>query len=74
MLNKLAAWCLCTTVFVALGSSTGHAKDPYKHYYKQQEKQAKAYYKYQRKQAKAWEKFERKHPYSWGLYGGRAAW
>jgi hypothetical protein len=37
----------------------GQAKDPWKHYYKQQEKQAKAYHKFQRKQAKEWNKYER---------------
>jgi hypothetical protein len=47
----------------SIGSVAPKAKDPYQHYYKQQEKQAKSYYKHQCKQAKAGEKFERKHPF-----------
>ena len=45
------------------------AKDPWKHYYKQQEKQAKAYHKFQRKQAKEWNKYERRQARNWDGYG-----
>lgn len=37
------------------------AKDPWKHYYKEQDKRAKAYEKYRRKQAKEDYKFCRKY-------------
>ena len=67
MTIKLLAMVLVVGL-VGSGSSASHAKDPWKHYYKPQEKQAKAYYKHQRKQAKAWEKFERKHGTRYG-YG-----
>src|SRR5918993_2933981 len=42
------------SALVAASGSVGpaQAKDPWKHYYKHQEKQAKAYHKFQRKQAK----------------------
>ena len=51
-------------------SDASQAKDPWKHYYKAQEKQAKADYKFQRKQAKEWEKYERKQAKHWRHYGG----
>jgi hypothetical protein len=48
--------------------ASAQAKDPWKHYYKQQEKQAKAYHKFQRKQAKAWEKYNRNQARAWDRY------
>ena len=56
--------------FVAASAWVGPAqsKDPWKHYYKQQEKQAKAYHKFQRKQAKEWSKYERRQARNWDGY------
>ena len=49
-------------LLIALGSATPvAAKDPWKHYYKEQEKRAKAYDKYWRKQTKEAYKFCRKN-------------
>jgi hypothetical protein len=59
MARPLIATALAT-LLLAGGGSLAQAKDPWKHGYKAQEKQAKAFDKHQRKQAKAWEKFERK--------------
>ena len=63
-------------VLVAL-PTISHAKDPWKHYYKAQEKQEKASWKFQRKQAHEWEKSERKRAKHWGRYDhgyGRYGW
>jgi hypothetical protein len=58
------------SAFVAASACVGPAqsKDPWKHYYKQQEKQAKAYHKFQRKQAKEWNKYERQQARNWDGY------
>ena len=49
-------------LLIALGSAPPvAAKDPWKHYYKEQEKRAKAYDKYWRKQTKEAYKFCRKN-------------
>ena len=44
------------------------AKDPWKHYYKHQEKQAKAYHKFQRNQSKELSKYERRQALDWDRY------
>jgi hypothetical protein len=58
------------SVLVAASAWVGPAqsKDPWKHYYKQQEKQAKSYHKFQRKQAKEWNKYERQQARNWDGY------
>jgi hypothetical protein len=58
------------SAFVAASAWVGPAqsKDPRKHYYKQQEKQAKAYHKFQRKEAKEWNKHERRQARNWDGY------
>jgi len=58
MLRKLAlALCTALLAFGLAGVPSAQAKDPWKHYYKAQEKRAKAYHKFQRKQAKEYYKF-----------------
>jgi len=68
---RLTAWTVAIGLTAGLAVTPSQAKDPWKHYHKQQEKEAKAYYKHQRKQAKAWEKYERKQPFAWDRYEGR---
>ncbi len=62
MLRKLAL-ALCAAVLAVgfAGAPPAQAKDPRKHYYKAQEKRAKAYHKFQRKQAKEYYKFCHKY-------------
>lgn len=62
MLRKLfLALFAAPVVFGLAGASPAAAKDPWKHYYKAQEKRAKAYHKFQRKQAKEYYKFCHKY-------------
>jgi len=62
MLRKLAFTALAVPLVIGLaGAPPAAAKDPWKHYYKEQEKRAKAYHKFQRKQAKEYYKFCRKY-------------
>ena len=67
---KLARVAVAAFTAVMTLPTVSHAKHPWKHYYKAQEKQEKAYWKFQRKQAHEWEKFERKRAKHWGYYGG----
>lgn len=58
MLRKFTlGLCPALLVFAFAGAAPADAKDPWKHYGKDQEKRAKAYNKYQRKQAKQQYKF-----------------
>ncbi len=62
MLRKLSLALMAAPVVLALaGVAPADAKDPWKHYYKEQDKRAKAYQKFQRKQAKEQYKFCRKY-------------
>ena len=67
---KLSTFRLVAVLSAAVATESSQAKDPWKHYYKQQDKEAREYHKYERKQAKAWEKYERKRPYGWDPRGG----
>ena len=51
---KLSTFRLVAVLSAAVATESSQAKDPWKHYYKQQDKEAREYHKYQRKQAKAW--------------------
>jgi hypothetical protein len=66
MMGRLIATMLMAFLLAGAASGLAQAKDPWKHYYKQQEKQAKAYHKFQRKQAKEWNKYERRQARDWG--------
>jgi hypothetical protein len=58
MLRKLALGLFSALLtFAFAGATPVQAKDPWRHYYKEQDKRAKAYNKYQRKQAKEQYKF-----------------
>ena len=70
MIKTLIARTLTALLIASAAPAPVEAKDPWKHYYKQQEKEAKAYYKFRRKQAKEWEKYERKE--AWDRYERRA--
>ena len=77
MIKKVALILLVAFVGGIVLPAGSHAKDPWKHYYKAQEKQEKAYWKYRRKQAHEWEKYERKQAKRWGSYErgyGRYGW
>ena len=67
---RLSVSIIVLSALVAASAWVGpaQAKDPWKHYYKQQEKQAKAYHKFQRKQAKEWNKYERRQARNWDGY------
>jgi hypothetical protein len=70
MFRKVIASTLVAVLLLA--GASAEAKDPWKRYYKQQEKQAKAYEKFERKQAKRWAKVERKQLREWERYERRA--
>ena len=70
--KTLIATTLTALLIASAAPGLVEAKDPWKHYYKHQEKQAKAYHKFQRKQAKEWEKYERKETRGWDRYERRA--
>ena len=60
---------LLAGLLLAAGPGIVHAKDdPWKHSYKQQEKQAKALRKSEQKAAKAWAKERRKDAKAWERY------
>ena len=67
---KLSTFRLVAVLSAAVATESSQAKDPWKHYYKEQDQEAREYHKYQRKQAKAWEKYERNRPYGWNPRGG----
>ena len=67
---KLSTFGLVAVLSPAVATESSQAKGSWKHYYKQQDKEAREYHKYQRKQAKAWEKYERKRPSGWDPRGG----
>jgi hypothetical protein len=59
MTKTLIATALTALLIASAASGPVEAKNPWKHYYKEQEKEAKAYHKFRSKQAKEWEKYER---------------
>jgi hypothetical protein len=59
-------------LLAGLAGAPAEAKDPWKQYYKPQEKRAKAYEKLERKQARRWAKAERKQLRKWERYERRA--
>ena len=67
----IGAFVIAASIAASAGAPA-EAKDPWKKYHKQQEKQAKAYHKFQRKQAKEWAKYERKQAREWERYERRA--
>jgi len=72
MPKTLIATALAALLIAGATSVPAQAKDPWKRYYKDQEKDAKSYYKVQRKQAKQWAKYQRKQARVWNEYEGRA--
>jgi hypothetical protein len=72
MVSRVIRLIVMAAFMAASAGAPAEAKDPWKHYYKQQEKQAKAYQKLQRKQAKEWAKYERKQARDWERYERRA--
>ena len=68
-MHRQPAWIALAAIAALVALPTiSHAKDPWKHYYKAQEKQEKAYWKFRRKQAHEWEKYERKQAKHWRHY------
>ena len=67
---KLSPFGLVAVLSAAVATESSQGKDSWKHYYKQQDKEAREYHKYPRKQARAWEKYERKRPSRWDPRGG----
>jgi len=63
--NRIIVAAISGTLGLTILAGPAWAKDPWKHYYKEQEKQAKEYHKLQRKQAKEWDKYERKQARYW---------
>lgn len=59
---------LLAALLLPVGDGAVHAKDSWKHSYKQQEKQAKALRKSEQKAAKAWAKERRKDAKAWERY------
>jgi hypothetical protein len=72
MFRQVIPSTLVAVLLAGLAGTPAEAKDPWKRYYKQQEKQAKAYEKSERKQARRWAKFERKQLREWERYERRA--
>ncbi len=64
-MTKILATVTLALCLLGVDSRAVHAKDPWKDYYKAQEKQEKAYLKYRRKQAHEWEKYQRKQAKNW---------
>ena len=65
MSNRIIVAAIVGTAGFTTLAEPAYSKDPWKHYYKAQEKQAKEYHKRQRKQGKEWEKYERKQARYW---------
>ena len=55
MIRKVSGTVLAMLIVGTGLTAVSHAKDPWKDYYKAQEKQEKAYWKFRRKQAHEWE-------------------
>ena len=72
MTKTLVATTLTALLIASAAPGLVEAKDPWKHYYKEQEKEAKSYYKFQRKQAKQWAKYQRKRARVWNEHEGCA--
>jgi len=68
MIRKASGTVLAMLIVGTGLTTVSHAKDPWKDYYKAQEKQEKAYWKFRRKQAHEWEKYERKQAKHWPHY------
>ena len=70
MLRRILPLAVAVMIALPALSSAAQAKDPWKHYWKAEQKREKAYYKHQRKQAKEWNKYHRKQAKAYERYHG----